>query len=90
MNVSIILVSHQPENLVDDEVNNEEAHRQVVINELLEAIEATEESLNTFIHEDMPANIREDIRYNRELNRAAHTVLQYFTTRDEYKELITN
>ena len=93
MNVSIIVVSRQPENLVDGEVNDEEAHeahRQVVINELLEAIEDTNESVDRFIHEDMPAHIREDIRYDRELNRAAHTVLQYFTTRDEYNQLITD
>ena len=93
MNVSIILVSNQPEYLVDDEVNDEdvhEAHRQIIINELVDAIEDTKESLNTFIHEDMQSSIREDIRYNRELNRAAHTVLQYFTSREEYNELVIN
>ena len=93
MNVSIILVSRQPENLVDGEVNDEEAHeahRQVVINELVETIETTNDSLNTFIHEDMPAHIREDVRHDREINRAAHTLLRYFTTLDEYNELITD
>jgi len=93
MNVSIILVSNQSEHLVDDEVNDEdvhEAHRQIIINELVKTIEDTKESLNTFIHEDMQSSIREDIRYNRELNRAAHTVLQYFTTREEYNELVIN
>ena len=90
MNVSIILVSRQPENLADGEVNDEEAHRQVVINELVETIEITNDSLNTFIHEDMPAHIREDVRHDREINRAAHTLLRYFTTRDEYNELITD
>lgn len=90
MNVSIIVVAHQPEQLVDDSIDQEEAIRQVMIAELVEVIDMNEDSANTFIHEDMANHEKENIRYSREVKQAADTLLQYYTTRDEYNSLMND
>ena len=90
MNVSIIVVARQPEQLVDDSVDHEETLRQIVIQELVETIDITQDSADTFIHEGMKSYEKENIRDDREINAAAHRLLKYYTTRDEYNSLIND
>lgn len=90
MNVSIIVVARQPEQLVDDSIDQEEAIRQVMIAELVDTIDMHKDSANTFIHEGMANHEKENIRDDREIHAAATRLLQYYTTRDEYNSLMND